>query len=496
VILVLVILLGVFVRFYQLDAHFLNGDEEFYIIAAEKFHVGSDYDVRIWNYHAPPVGKYLMSLSLIGTDADYSIPYALPPNLWVWNYVAFESIGDVYPLVRAVSAVFGALFVFLIFLIGREVFSTRAGLWGAASAAIAIDYILLSRVVFVDMFLYAFIASTIYFYVKYRKSKRPIPYLLGLFVSLILMFGSKNAQWLVIIPPLLYVEIVGNRKNVLKTINFLIILGVAWFIHSSFIYPPEISSLADEFFMTGANKNLIEPHLDIFFRSIFSINSYFYLAAFLATIGFYLGALGLWKRRVDWGKIKRHLIYPTPHTFLIFVAIISLLVFSLTSLSQNPKYIGQLSIPFFVLGGFVVERLWKHRAWKGAFLILLLVGAFSAVWYFPSYGEYPSYKASGFFLVPQTVEGQLEILGELGSPGIVTNDMNLLIFYKRAVPIPIKDSPSCNQEFLDALRGSGAIGIFKNVGEVEKGFLCDLVFEYEEETELGKAFGSAKAVKY
>ena len=48
--LIIVILLGVGIRFIQLDAHLLNGDEEFYIVGAEKFHAGSDYDVRIWNY--------------------------------------------------------------------------------------------------------------------------------------------------------------------------------------------------------------------------------------------------------------------------------------------------------------------------------------------------------------------------------------------------------------------------------------------------------------
>jgi len=391
-------------------------------------------------------------------------------------------MGEVYSLIRMVSAVFGALFVILIFLIGKELFGRTAGLWAAASSAIAIDFIMLSRVVLVDIFLYTFIASTIFFYVKYRNSEKPALYLIGLLISLVLMFGSKNAQWLVVIPPILYVEIMSNKKRVLKTINFLIVVGVAWFIHSSFIYPPEISNLAQEFFTGGANKNLIEPHLDVFFKSIISINSYLYLMVFALTIVFYLGAIGLSERRINWNKIKRHLISPTPYTFLIFVAAISLLVFSLTSLSLNSKYIGQISIPFFILGGFVIVRFWKHKPLRFVFLILLLVGAFSAVLYSPSYEGYPSQSIIYFSRPNAVMMPQFTFLEELGNPPVLTNEINMLLFYPgQAIPVPIKDSPLCTQELLVEVQSSGTIGIFKNVGEVEKGFLCDIVSQYREE---------------
>jgi 4-amino-4-deoxy-L-arabinose transferase-like glycosyltransferase len=479
--LVAVILVGVLARFSYIGAHYLNGDEEFYIVAAQKFHAGSDYDVRLWNYHAPPVAKYLMSLSLAGTDVDYSIPYAIPPNLWVWNYVAYESIGQVYPLIRYVSAVIGTLFIVLVFLIGKELFGKTAGLWAAASAAISIDYIMLSRAVLVDMFLYAFIASTIFFYIKYRKTGRAY-HLLGFFVSLILMFGSKNAQWVVVIPPLLYVEIAGNKKRILKTINFLIVMGAAWFIHSSFVYPPEFSQPAYEFFTGGANKNIIEPHLWTVFKSLISVNSYFYLAVFAFTAAFYLAALGLGRGKIGWTKIKRHLLYPTPHTFLLFVAIVSLGAFSLTSLSINSKYIGQTSIPFFVLGGFVVTRLWKRRPLQWAFVGLLIVGAFSAVWYFPSYEDYPGQQVIRFSSPGRAVQPYLDFLNGLGNPRIVTNNLNLLLFYPgEAIPIPVANSPSCTPEFLDSLRDGGYLGVFKNVGEDEKRFLCRYVFDYKKE---------------
>jgi len=482
ILLLVIILIGISVRFYQLDAHFLNGDEEFYIIAAQKFHAGSEYDVRLWNYHNPPVAKYLMSLSLTNTNVDYSIPYALPPNLWVWNYVAYESIGQVYPLIRMMSALFGVLFIVFIFLIGRELFGTTAGLWGAASAAIAIDYIILSRVVLVDIFLYTFIASTMFFYIKYRKSGRAFPYLLGFFISLILMFGSKNAQWLVVIPPLLYVEIMGNKKNILKTINFLVIMGIAWFIHSSFIYPPEFSQPAYEFFTAGSNKNLIEPHFDTFFMSIVSINSYFYLVVFISTIGFYLGAVGLRRKTIDWQKVKNHFVNPTPYTFLLFTAILSLLLFSLTSLSINSKYIGQSSIPFFILGGFVIQKLSRNRIFKVGALLLLFISAAGVILYFPSYEGYPGQQVIRFSSPVRDLQPHLDVLRERGNPKIVTNNMNLLLFYEgEAIPIPVKNSPSCSPSFLEGLRQGGYVGVFRNVGEIEKGFLCEFVFDYSEE---------------
>lgn len=480
--LIIVILLGVGIRFIQLDAHLLNGDEEFYIVGAEKFHAGSDYDVRIWNYHAPPVGKWLMSLPLVFTDVDYSIAYALPPNLWVWNYAAFESIGQIYPLVRGVSALFGILLILFIFLTGRELFGTTAGLWGAASAAVAIDLIILSRVAMVDIYLYAFIAASIFFYVKYRRSGA-VPWLPALLVSLILMFGSKNVQWLVIIPPILYVEIMGNRKKVMKTVNFLIIMGIAWFVHSSIIYPPEISELATEFFTTGSNRNFIEPHFDIFFSSLFTMNSLFFIVVFLLTLGLYAGVLGLHKGRVDWGRIKRHLLYPNAHTFLLLIGLVSLVAFSLTSLSISSKYIGQLSIPFFVLGGLAAVCFWgKHKAFRGVLLMLLIVGAFSMVWYFPSYEGYPGQQVVAFSSPWKELKPYADALEKEGGPKIITNNMNLLIFYGgEALPIPVKDSPDCTEGLLTGLKGGGYLGVFKNIGDDEKQFLCSHVFEYSGE---------------
>ena len=518
-VLIAIIALGIVMRFYALDKAFINGDEEFYIIAAEKFHVGSDYDVRIWNYHAPPVAKYIMGLSLAGTRVDYSIPYAIPPNLWVWNYVAFESIGQVYSIIRTVSAIFGVIFVIFIFLSGKELFGRTAGLWVAASAAVAIDYIVLSRVVLIDIYLYAFMAGAVFFYIKYRKAlekaveteaktkgtfRHPAVWLIGFFVFFLLTIGTKNAQWLVLLPGLFYTEIIGNKKKVLRTVNFLIVIGIAWFIHSSFIYPEEFSKPAYEFFTQGANKNLIEPHLDTFFTSLGVINSPFFLAAFIATIAFYLWAIS----RKKWAGIRKHLTNPDGYTFVLILTIASLAAFSLTSLSQNVKSVGQISIPFFILGGLAVAKITgsngteprktKEKAALGVFLGLLAIGAFSAVWFAPDYEKYPGQQILGISTPGELVNPLLDFLKEKGNPPVVTNEMNLLIFYKnyggQAVPIPVKDSPACSQELIDQIKAANAVVIFKNVGEVEKGFLCDRLFNYTEELEIPGKRGNVRAV--
>ena len=477
-ILIFIILLGFFVRFSGIDQHYLNGDEEFYIVGAEKFHAGSDYDVRLWNYHAPPVAKWLMSLALIGTATDYSIAYAIPANLWVWNYIAADSIKEAYPLIRTMSAIFGTLFVVLIFISARELFGTTKGLWAAASAAIAIDYIILSRVALIDIYLYAFIAATMYFFIMYRKTKKA-PWLAGLFASMIMMFGSKNVQWLVIIPPMLYVELIGNKRHIGKTIHFLIILGIAWFIHSSFIYPPEFSSAAAEFFTSGANKNIIEPHFDKVFLSLVSINSYFFLITFFTTIGMLLVGIGVHKRRIDWEKIRKHITYPTPYTFLLLFAFMSLVMFTLTSLSLNSKYIGQISIPFFVLGGLAVGSITaKKKILLPVFLGLLIIGAAGAVFYGPSYERYPGQQVISFSSPGREANQLLSFLEKQGNPPVITNSINLLIFYSgQSIPLPIRDSAGCTTNLVDQLRAAGAVGVFKNIGTVERNFVCDLVLD-------------------
>lgn len=478
ILLLVIILIGISVRFYQLDAHFLNGDEEFYIVAAQKFHAGSEYDVRIWNYHSPPVAKYLGSLPLAFTEADYSVAYSIPPNLFVYNYLAYESIGSVYPVVRTVSAVFGVLLVVFLFLIGKELFGTTAGLVAAASGGIAIDLIMLSRVVMVDIFLYAFMASALYFYIKYRNSSKPIPYLLGFFISVILMLGSKNLQSLIILPPVLYVEIVGNRKNILKTINFLIILGFAWFVHNTFIYPPEISDLAYEFFTSGqASQLLYVGTIPQFIISLFTINSVFYLAVFLLTIVFLA-------KRVSWQKVKRHLISPTPYTLILLLAAFSLVVFAFSTLNQNSKYVSQMTIPFILLGGLVTQRYWNKKTVRIGLLLLLVISAASVVVYFPTYEGYPGQQVISFSSPHRITQPQLDLLKEMGNPPIITNFMNILLFYEgQALAIPPVNSPACTPEFLIQLQEEGFVGVFRNVGEVEKGFLCGQVFSYGEEIE-------------
>jgi len=489
VFLVLVIGLGIFVRLYALEAHYLNGDEEFYIVAAEKFHVGSDYDVRLWNYHAPPVAKYIMGLSLIFTDIDYSIPYAIPPNLFVWNYLAYESIGKVYSLIRMVSALFGILFIIFIFLIGKELFGIMAGLLSAASASIAIDYIILSRTALIDIYLYAFVAATLFFYIKYKNSTNKIPHLVGIFISLILALGTKNLQSLIIIPPILYVEIIGNKKNVLKTINFLFLIGLAFFIHNSFVYPAQFSEPAREFFTTGQAQNIFYLNtIPTFFISLFTINSYFFLLSFILIAVYYI-------KRVHKQQIKNHIINPTPYSMIIILALLSLFVFSLTTLNQNSKYITQLAIPFFLLGGFIIQGFWSKKIIKGAAVALLLIGLASVVLYFPSYEDYPGQRVISFSSEGRVFQPQLDFLKSMGNPKVVTNNMNLLIFYDgTAVPIPVKNSPSCNTAFLEELRAGGYLGVFRNIGTDEKQFLCDFVFEYKEV--LGNFSGSNKIVSF
>ena len=91
---------------------------------------------------------------------------------------------QIYPLIRGMSALFGLFSIILVYLIGKEAFNKKAGLWAAAIASVSIDYILLSRLMLLDMYLVFFTSLTFYIYVKYKKAGNSDKYLILYFISL------------------------------------------------------------------------------------------------------------------------------------------------------------------------------------------------------------------------------------------------------------------------------------------------------------------------
>lgn len=94
-----------------------------------------------------------------------TVQYAVAPYKWM-------SMFDLRYAGRALSAISDTATVFLIFLIGRSVFSTRAGLLAALLSAFAVQQIQLSHFFAVDTFMTTFIVATIYYSIRVAEHGR------------------------------------------------------------------------------------------------------------------------------------------------------------------------------------------------------------------------------------------------------------------------------------------------------------------------------------
>ena len=190
-------------------------------------------------------------------------------------------------------------------------------------------------------------------------------------------------------------------------------------------------------------------------------------------------------------EIKSSLFRPTPLKLFIYMAIFNILIFSLTTLSINPKYITQMSIPLFVLGGVAIANFWKMKEVKAIVLILLVVSAFSVAYYFPKYENYKLFELASFGNPSKEVEPYLQYLQNLNNPPIITNNLNLLIFYKGEASQAPPSGQSCNEQLTNYISIKKPIGIYYNMGEREKTFFCSQIFQYNGTIDnVNKAEGS------
>jgi dolichyl-phosphate-mannose--protein O-mannosyl transferase len=153
--------IGIFVRFYGIGNSYLEGDEPSWIVSEIKLHHPGSYDARLNLYEHPPIARWFIGLPTSYISADYTMTVALPPNMNVWAYLA--PLKEVYVPLREVSAVFGALSILLIFLIAKNIYGTKAGIWSATIAALSFDLIFYSRWVLSESVFLVMTLFTLYY---------------------------------------------------------------------------------------------------------------------------------------------------------------------------------------------------------------------------------------------------------------------------------------------------------------------------------------------
>lgn len=173
--------------------------------------------------------------------------YSDHPPAGFWIIAIFESIFGVDEFgVRVGSAIFGMLGLYLMYLLGRELFSKTVGFASALALSSTYWYLYRARTGNLDIFLTVFFILTFYLAVKSsRNPKFIIPF--GLSFGLLIL--TKAVIPLTIIPAIIIIFI-GSKLKIIDYIKGLIALAVVaypWF-HIQNATRPE---LLDKYFKIG-----------------------------------------------------------------------------------------------------------------------------------------------------------------------------------------------------------------------------------------------------
>lgn len=164
---------------------------------------------------------YANSLSFYDFINHYSIADFHPPGyfiiLWVWGHLfGFSEIS-----VRLPSVILGLATIFIIYLIGKELFSKRVGVLAALFLSLAPLHIYYSQEA--RMYSFAAFAATLSMFFLIRLIRGLKYSLIGLSISTTLVLYSDYVTYFILLPEILYIFIF--QRKVLKNYLISLVMG-------------------------------------------------------------------------------------------------------------------------------------------------------------------------------------------------------------------------------------------------------------------------------
>lgn len=156
--------------------------------------------------------------------------YSDHPPAGFWIITFFQSIFGVNELgTRIGSAIFGMLGIYLVYLLGKEMFSRVAGFSSALALSSTYWYLTRSRSGNLDIFLTVFFVLT--FYLAIKASKNP-KFLIPFAISFGMLILTKAVIPFTIIPALLIIFFRSkfNFKGTAKAIIVFALVTLPWFV--------------------------------------------------------------------------------------------------------------------------------------------------------------------------------------------------------------------------------------------------------------------------
>ena len=299
------------------------------------------------------------------------VKYFEKPPLTYWLVaISFKLFGVSDASARFVPMFFGTLTVLLCFLLGRSLWDARSGLWGGAVLATSLMFLLLSRVLLVDMVLCFGIVLAVYGAWQTRQKTKHGVY--AFWVGLAAAFLSKGllGPGLVVLHVVIYCALsrewdLIKRLADYKAMGLCALLTLPWVIWVSLVNP--------EFFQFF----FIDEHLGRLLtdRQQRQEPVWYYLPILPAAL-FPWVTLFPWGLKTLWPG-KANLLKP-PHRSWLFVTVWAVWFFSFLSISSSKMlhYILPVLPPLGLLMGraLALVKGWKPGAETQAGLRRGLVG--------------------------------------------------------------------------------------------------------------------------
>ena len=438
IVLITLILFGIYFRFYNLDLP-LNGDEIIFGIGSMKFHQQDFESGKEFVREHPPLGKWLIGLPSRFIEADYGSLRLLSSDMFVWGYIAYDALGKNFIAMRVVEALLGVVSLFLIFLIARQLFGFSAAMWSTALAALSFEMVGYSRVIFMESPMITFILLTLFLYINYLKSsgKKRFAYLGLFFISLAATLLTRHIQPLFLLPIFAVSQFLLNR-DMKENIYIVLLLGISYYIAFQVIFPQDILGY-------GQSRFGYSSIFGFFSFKMFSVIGHLLFRnslLFLATLLF----IGYIAYQIIQKKTDRKTIHPV----LVVFFVLAFLIFSFLRFPLPRHYIFMF-LPLYIIGGYALSHVTKNKILLWVMLLLAVINAVQIPVYFPNFLSYTNFGLDGFESFPsatfQELETRLNTLTEDGVSNLMTNDLNVLIYFdgQKSALIPSLQTTCTNE---------------------------------------------------
>ncbi len=466
-ILITFIILGIFLRFYNLSEEYLWSDESLSMISAIKIHQQDLKTGIMYFQEHPGLGKWLVALPVNFISANYSPLGALGPNMFAWSHLAFEAVSENYLAIRIMNALIGVLGILFVFLITKKLFSQKAALWGAAIIATAPDIIAYSRhEVLMKIISITTVLAAIFFYIMYlteKEKEKKWLYLGATIVSVIFALGSRNFDPLFILPTIIISQffIKRGKENLKENLIVTGLLIAAFLFVFYYTYPAEAKMFAQERLEAESPLQLIGFTFPTIAYHALIRNSYLTAISFLLIFGsifYYIKKRDKPDTDRPIANIYKLLKKDDVRAVLPIFLLISFLGIGFTRLGTGHMYNITFYAAIFALAGiFIYHATKKYNMLNYIFLVIMLINIIQIIPNFPySMMEYSNFNlGEGFYenradkIIADEVFRELEIKG---NPLIDSSVLNIMVFYKgNKLPMVIPNERRCTEAYFREL---------------------------------------------